>query len=1092
MLSQVALATDTAQVLKFLNTQGIKNVSVYTFADNVTIAGSLRDIMLATNAFDTLHDGHYEYDEKIILRTLKKPGYMHEADEVDDAMLPTTQQLKVLIAEVYEHVVPQQERQDWSNVIVQTEVVKHLGCPVGNDVGIVTWLGQHAARFERICKFITSIPGCDPADIDALIMSSLDSRCQHVVAGVNPRLIDGYARRIDDAIVEMYCSFYNNASAEDGSMPEDVKMSQEQRQMLFLRADVKNSGKGIKSMRNQQKANVWLVTIKGVLNMCARMRLPAGRTIIAHVRTYMSADIQIELDQVKRACTGLDEESLIRVQAQIPLTVDEFIRVRVSTKHMAFTMRKTHANHRNRCFELSAIRYDGTGIRRRLYEAQSARIASSGAEQPLKNSRSRFQTRLTPQGWILAFSTMMGWPVPGYKLLQHITCDCHGEHRDVDVDHPYACSAAGRSQVHRAVNHALGTAIALLGGNTVTFQRFEPRGKDFYQKGGGRGPDMEVTVHGQKTFIDVSAVADSTKQHRINFHAARVTTNQYKIKLARANAATEIHKPIIQRAEHPLEVRDRTKMESACAIIALENGAKFISGSFTHSGGLSKRFKLFVVRCFQRAHSKHEFEFGHDISTGLEFALQMISAAIVNATADYVIKNMKRMLRNNGLGEIQLRWWHGADQYKDEWQEGTLQIDTTTCGSTIPDAVLPSIMTTSASAAAAFATQSSLVPVGGDRYDTECDHDKAVSTAYGQPGEPDAAQVPGLTFTNTITILQSDSQSDSSRSPSPVMRRPPRCGTCHKGFTDEQDMHSTVHHVRSFHTECIPASDKAKIVFVSSAESPTRREPSLQTATGDATDNEYEENQSDREKADVTSCLVSGAVIESGVAQGIVRDPTSRATAGHRRAGAQDDRVGGREGHSDDARQHATASVRSVKAAASVFASATTPSKRPRMRVDRDAAGRMIAFQLNQNNPTSRGSGGGGQAKQGRPYMATEGHSGTQSGSRGGAGAGGRGERTEGVHGGVRNSESRVEIDSVSDIQPVAGPGQHSACAQDANLGELGGGQNDERMHGATGSRSGTQPGYRGGGGEQRTGDRSEDVDEGASVRVRGSGNGLG
>ena len=44
---------------------------------------------------------------------------------------------------------------------------------------------------------------------------------------------------------------------------------------------------------------------------------------------------------------------------------------------------------------------------------------------------------------------------------------------------------------------------------------------------------------------------------------------------------------------------------------------------------------------------------------------------------------------------------------------------------------------------------------------------------------------------------------------------------------------------------------------MSYAEPPTRREPSLETATFDATDDEYGENQTDREKAAATSCLVT-------------------------------------------------------------------------------------------------------------------------------------------------------------------------------------------------------------------------------------------
>lgn len=66
------------------------------------------------------------------------------------------------------------------------------------------------------------------------------------------------------------------------------------------------------------------------------------------------------------------------------------------------------------------------------------------------------------------------------------------------------------------------------GAPNAKFNRFEPRGDNFYQDGGQKGPDLELTINGEKTYVDVSGIADSAMAHKSKFHAAKITVNQKK------------------------------------------------------------------------------------------------------------------------------------------------------------------------------------------------------------------------------------------------------------------------------------------------------------------------------------------------------------------------------------------------------------------------------------------------------------------------------------------------------------------------------------------------------------------------------------
>ena len=57
-----------------------------------------------------------------------------------------------------------------------------------------------------------------------------------------------------------------------------------------------------------------------------------------------------------------------------------------------------------------------------------------------------------------------------------------------------------------------------------------------------------------------------------------------------------------------------------------------------------------------------------DYKTVLNYATQAMTATIVNAKADYLIKNMHiyaKVFQDNGLEGVELQWWGGATTFKE-------------------------------------------------------------------------------------------------------------------------------------------------------------------------------------------------------------------------------------------------------------------------------------------------------------------------------------------------------------------------------------------------------------------------------------------
>ena len=278
----------------------------------------------------------------------------------------------------------------------------------------------------------------------------------------------------------------------------------------------------------------------------------------------------------------------------------------------------------------------------------------------------------------------MGLPLPGMHLLGHAECDCSGASSPVDATHIFGCSRYGRSYVHDAVKHALAQLTHRHGGPNVHCNKVEPRGKDFYLDGGSKGPDIELTINGEKTYVDVTAIACDTPKHRRDFAKARIAHSQTQKKhLVRTISTGEDETTHM----NPMEVRDNTKMKSEDAKTAMANGAAYVPATFMHTGGMSHIMKKHIVTTFRHAAPNMALQLNPDYKTVLNYATQTMTATIVNAKADYLIKNMRRLFQDNGLEGVELQWWDGATTFKEtftaedsmtaamDWQDSLDDID---------------------------------------------------------------------------------------------------------------------------------------------------------------------------------------------------------------------------------------------------------------------------------------------------------------------------------------------------------------------------------------------------------------------------------
>ena len=80
---------------------------------------------------------------------------------------------------------------------------------------------------------------------------------------------------------------------------------------------------------------------------------------------------------------------------------------------------------------------------------------------------------------------------------------------------------------------------------------------------------------------------------------------------------------------------------------------------------------------------KHGFESDRAITSVLQFASQSIAATIVNARADYVMKNMRKLFNNN-----ELRWWRGAQMFNEGYKSSEGQVTTPGFQDALDDLIL--------------------------------------------------------------------------------------------------------------------------------------------------------------------------------------------------------------------------------------------------------------------------------------------------------------------------------------------------------------------------------------------------------------------
>ena len=97
---------------------------------------------------------------------------------------------------------------------------------------------------------------------------------------------------------------------------------------------------------------------------------------------------------------------------------------------------------------------------------------------------------------------------------------------------------------------------------------------------------------------------------------------------------------------------------------AMANGAVYVPAThWRHEPHHEKAHRDVISACS----TTYSIALNPDYRTVLTYATQTVTATIVNAKADYLIKNMRRLFKDNGLEGIELQWWGGATTFKETY-----------------------------------------------------------------------------------------------------------------------------------------------------------------------------------------------------------------------------------------------------------------------------------------------------------------------------------------------------------------------------------------------------------------------------------------
>ena len=680
LMSINALANDMGMIKEHLQEADLwKETTAIAYADNIFYLAKLETLCEIINAVDTVEGLHYRYNEKNLLRPFALPTLLE--DEVNEDLLPTEPEFGRMFRRMYNVVVPAEVQQDTKAWKIRTTALKILGVPIGTPAAVEEWLDQKAGYEERLHQGVTNIAGITAVESDVLIRTGISLRSNHLIAALPPHVVQKYAQRIDASYAKVITTIYNSAAQVPGQPGTDIHLDDYQRMVLFLRPTDTEGGHGYQSLQHLVQANVYLATQRGFFVLMDTMKLPCRTMIQAHLRgeyTMGTANknkeaIQGWLDAVH---AKVPEEQKASVAARIPQTADAWINSnsRKNTSKEVGKIVKRLANkwRINKFNQMVEARMEGQksmakkntkgNVQDRVCTAWITRTTGTQGAQAVRNSRTTKSTRVTNQAYVINLATSMGLPPPGMHLLGHAECACSGKASPVDTTHIFGCSRYGRVYVHDAVKHTMAQLTHRHGGPNVHCDKVEPRGKDFYQDGGSKGPDIELTINGEKTYVDVTAIACDTPKHRRDFAKARFAHSQtQKKQLVRTISTAEDE----AKTWNPMEARDNKKMKSEDARTAMANGAVYVPATFMHTGGMSHIMKKHIVTSFRHATPNMALQLNPDYKTVLNYATQTMTATIVNAKADYLIKNMRRLFQDNGLEGVELQWWGGATTFKE-------------------------------------------------------------------------------------------------------------------------------------------------------------------------------------------------------------------------------------------------------------------------------------------------------------------------------------------------------------------------------------------------------------------------------------------
>jgi hypothetical protein len=269
--------------------------------------------------------------------------------------------------------------------------------------------------------------------------------------------------------------------------------------------------------------------------------------------------------------------------------------------------------------------------------------------------------QLTKEGFWVAFSAIMGLPIPGAMGVVGVVCNCHGAKRNNEIDayHAFTCKKHGYSQEHDKLMRQL-LRNFVQSSATITVIRGETRGQNFLNGTAGQGgPDAHIQ-DGDNEFLDASGINGAGLGHQLRAHRlTKPAQDQDKIILAAAEQeGTRLdHKPNL----NSIEYREHEKHNGTDAKEIRRSHQKFSPLVFSHTGGISTQFTKLLYRAYGKQHiSAYESKWKHDDENQVRSFARILATTTANTAAAHMKMNLQhyyKTLHGPKADPVELNLW---------------------------------------------------------------------------------------------------------------------------------------------------------------------------------------------------------------------------------------------------------------------------------------------------------------------------------------------------------------------------------------------------------------------------------------------------